>query len=126
MNDNPKNNILMSENIRQKRLTILEYFSAYIYHHYQPKTYVFRLIMMTNICIEIFQNCLSFLSDIFRHEDVIFWIIVRIILLYSNGHLLKTFFHSISISSGGHLGVFGPILTFMFLYFLRTIQHFFL
>ena len=38
MNDNPKNNILMSENIKQKRLTILEYFDAYIYHHYQPKT----------------------------------------------------------------------------------------
>ena len=37
MNDNPKNNILMSENIRQKRLTILEYFDAYICHHYQPE-----------------------------------------------------------------------------------------
>ena len=37
MNDNRKNNILMSENIKQKRLTILEYFDAYIYHHYQPK-----------------------------------------------------------------------------------------
>ena len=35
--DNPKNSILMSENIRQQRLTILEYFDAYIYHHYQPK-----------------------------------------------------------------------------------------
>ena len=37
MNDNPKNNILMSEWIRQKRLAILEYFNAYICHHYQPK-----------------------------------------------------------------------------------------
>ena len=37
MNDNPKNNILLSENIRQKRLAILEYFDAYICHHYQPK-----------------------------------------------------------------------------------------
>ena len=37
MNDNPKNNILLSENIRQKkRLTILEYFDTYICHHYQP------------------------------------------------------------------------------------------
>ena len=36
MNDNPKNNILLSENIRQKRLRILEYFDAYICHHYQP------------------------------------------------------------------------------------------
>ena len=27
----------MSENIRQKRLAILEYFDAYIFHHYQPK-----------------------------------------------------------------------------------------
>ena len=34
MNDNPKNNILMSENIKQKRLTILKYFGAYICHHY--------------------------------------------------------------------------------------------
>ena len=34
MNDNPKDKILMSENIRQKRLTILEYFDAYICHHY--------------------------------------------------------------------------------------------
>ena len=40
MNDNPENKILMSENIRQKRLTILEYFDA-----------------MTNICIKIFPNC---------------------------------------------------------------------
>ena len=29
MNDNPKTNILVSENIRQKRLTVLEYFNAY-------------------------------------------------------------------------------------------------
>ena len=39
INDNSKNNILfilLSENIRQKRLTILEYFDAYICHHYQP------------------------------------------------------------------------------------------
>ena len=39
MNDNPKNNILMLENIRQKRLEyfeILEYFNAYICDHYQP------------------------------------------------------------------------------------------
>ena len=35
MNDNPKNNILMSENIRQNRPTILEYFDAYICHHCQ-------------------------------------------------------------------------------------------
>ena len=36
LNHNPKNNILMSENIRQKGLTILKYFDAYICHHYQP------------------------------------------------------------------------------------------
>ena len=36
MNDNPKN-IPMSENITQKRLTILEHFDAYISHNYQPK-----------------------------------------------------------------------------------------
>ena len=47
MNDNPKNNILLLENIRQKRLTILEYFDAYIYHHYQPKNLpLFSLIYM--------------------------------------------------------------------------------
>ena len=32
MNDHPKNNILVSKNIRQKRLIILEYFDAYICH----------------------------------------------------------------------------------------------
>ena len=37
MNDNPENNILMSENIRQKILAILEYFDAYLYHHYQHR-----------------------------------------------------------------------------------------
>ena len=37
MKDNPKNNTLLSENIRQKILRILEYFDAYICHHYQPK-----------------------------------------------------------------------------------------
>ena len=37
MNDNQKNNILMSENIRQKRITILEYFDAYICYHFHPK-----------------------------------------------------------------------------------------
>ena len=61
MNDNPKNNILMLENIRQKRLTILEYFDAYICHHYQVTKLImmanFRLIMMAHICIAIFQNC---------------------------------------------------------------------
>ena len=32
MNDNPKDNILMSENIRQKCLIVLEYFDLYICH----------------------------------------------------------------------------------------------
>ena len=36
MNDSPKNDILTPENMRQKRLTILEYFDTYICHHYQP------------------------------------------------------------------------------------------
>ena len=36
MNNDPKNNILMLENIIQKKLTILAYFDAYICHHYQP------------------------------------------------------------------------------------------
>ena len=61
MKNNPKNNILMLKNKMQKRLTILEYFGdAYICYHYQHKNK--RLIMMTNIYIEIFQNCYSFLS----------------------------------------------------------------
>ena len=30
INDNPKINILMSENIRYKRVKILEYFDAYV------------------------------------------------------------------------------------------------
>ena len=34
MNDYPKNNTLISENIGHKRPTILEYFDAYICHHY--------------------------------------------------------------------------------------------
>ena len=42
MNDNPKNNILMPKNIRQKRLTILEYFVSSI---------------------------VSVFCDIFQHED---------------------------------------------------------
>ena len=36
-NDNPNINILMLENIRQKRPKILGYFDAYICHQYQPK-----------------------------------------------------------------------------------------
>ena len=36
MNDYPKNNTLISENIGHKRPTILAYFDAYICHHYQP------------------------------------------------------------------------------------------
>ena len=32
MNDNPKNNVLMSDDIRQKRPTILKYLDAYICH----------------------------------------------------------------------------------------------
>ena len=52
MNDNPKNNILLSENIRQKRLMILEYFDAYICHHYQPnKMLLFTLSLI--LCVTI-------------------------------------------------------------------------
>ena len=39
MNNNRKNNILILENVRQKRLTIMEYFDAYICHHYRPKRF---------------------------------------------------------------------------------------
>ena len=38
MKDNPKNNIFMSENIRQKEANSSGiFFDAYICHHYQPK-----------------------------------------------------------------------------------------
>ena len=37
MKDSPKNNILISETIRQKTITIPEYCDAYIYQYYQPK-----------------------------------------------------------------------------------------
>ena len=40
MNDNLKNNILLSENVPEQRLTIVEYFHAYICHHYQPKSFL--------------------------------------------------------------------------------------
>ena len=36
MNDKPKINILMSENIRQNRQKFMEYFNVFIYHNYQP------------------------------------------------------------------------------------------
>ena len=56
----------MWKNTREKRLIILEYFDAYICDHYQPKK---KNVKNNdgNICIEIFQNYWSFLSDIFRH-----------------------------------------------------------
>ena len=43
MNDHPKNNILVSKNIRQNRLIILEYFDAYICHMHRniPEVLVF-------------------------------------------------------------------------------------
>ena len=37
MNDNPKNNVSMSQNIRREKPTIPQYFDASICHHYQPK-----------------------------------------------------------------------------------------
>ena len=39
MNDNPKNNILMSENIRQKSLIVMEYFDLYICHQIYASKY---------------------------------------------------------------------------------------
>ena len=62
MNDNLKNDILMSENIRQI-LTILEYFNAYISYNYQPKNGNDDKYMHQNI-LEFF--CLCFLI-FFRH-----------------------------------------------------------
>ena len=50
MNQNPKNNILMFENIRQKRLTILKYFDVY-----NDEKYIHQNI----------SELLVFLSDIF-------------------------------------------------------------
>ena len=57
----------MWKNTREKRLIILEYFDAYICDHYQPKKKNVVKNNDGNICIEIFQNYWSFLSDIFRH-----------------------------------------------------------
>ena len=37
----------MSENITEKRLTILEYFDAYISHHYQPKTFLGPFVLLS-------------------------------------------------------------------------------
>ena len=53
MNNNPKNNILMSEKIKQKRLTVLEYFDAYtvsiIYmHRVIPKLLVFFCLIFSD------------------------------------------------------------------------------
>ena len=45
-NNNLKNNILMSENIREKRLIILEYLDAYICHHYQPTSKYSRIVSL--------------------------------------------------------------------------------
>ena len=58
MNNNPKNNILMLENIRQKRLTILEYLNA-------PK--VFKVDHDNKYMHRNVPEFLSLLSDIFRH-----------------------------------------------------------
>ena len=80
MNNNEKNNILVSENIRQKRLTILEYFDAYICHHY----------MMTNMCIEIFQNCYNLFCLIFTDTKMLFFGLLFILYVLQlsgrNGH----------------------------------------
>ena len=43
INGNPKGNILVSEKIKHKSLTILEYFDACICHHHQPKMLLFGL-----------------------------------------------------------------------------------
>ena len=72
MNNNPKNNILVSENIRQKRLTILEYFDAYICHHYT----------MTNMCIEIFHNCYNLCCLIFSDTKMLFFGLLFILYYY--------------------------------------------
>ena len=37
----------MSENITEKRLTILEYFDAYISHHYQSKTFLGPFVLLS-------------------------------------------------------------------------------
>ena len=47
MNDNLKNNILMSENITEKRLKVLEYLDAYISYHYQPKTFLGPFVLLS-------------------------------------------------------------------------------
>ena len=77
-NDNPKVYILMSGNIRQKRLKILEYFDAYICHHCQPKS-LFEVDNDDKYMHRNIPEFLVFLSDIFRNKNVNFWIIICII-----------------------------------------------
>ena len=62
MNGNPKNSILMSGNIRQKRLVILEYFDAYICHHYQLSNI---LNTKSQICFKNFQFFSDFLGNLY-------------------------------------------------------------
>ena len=82
---------------------------------------------MTNICIKN-SKIVSLFCLIFSNIKILLFRLSFILYYCTDCHLLKTFFHffhSISIFYGGHLGVFGPILTYMSLCFLRTIQHFF-
>ena len=48
-----KNNILMSENIRQKRLKILEYFDACICHHYNTCISILSFPSSTNLVKDV-------------------------------------------------------------------------
>ena len=58
MYNNPKNNIVMLENTRQKRLTILEYFNA-------PK--IFKVDNDNKYMHRNVPEFLSLFSDIFQH-----------------------------------------------------------
>ena len=46
----------MSENIKQKILKILEYFNAYICHHYQPKMYASKYSKIFSLFCLIFSD----------------------------------------------------------------------
>ena len=51
MNDNPKNNILMSDNIRQKKLAILEHFEFLMNQIFGQRFIIFeKLSIGINYC----------------------------------------------------------------------------
>ena len=103
MNDNLKNNILLSESVTEKRPTILEYFHEYICHHYQPKSFLAPFVIWYFLTLRcyfwdyrsyyMFCNCkeeMFFYKILFPDNDLIFSIsITNVTMLDSN--LIKSY-----------------------------------